>query len=104
MQLRKPPASRGSAPHSPGSFTGKPPGRPGWLKDWIASKGKYVLLVCGHKADLNDRGQTTLEGETKGDLLTICCHCWQIVAVERHINWNEYTGTPTATIPDEPLF
>lgn len=102
MKFRRPAENPGSAPHSPGSFVGKP--KASWLKDWIANQGRWVELECGHKADLNDTGQTTLEGEKKGDLLTICVGCWQFVRVKRHMKLNEYLGIPTAVIPDEPQF
>jgi len=104
MQLRRPTTYLGSAPHSPGSSVGKPTGRPEWLKDWIADKGKWVVLQCGNKIDLNERGQILLVGQKKGDLLTICEKCWLFCAVERHISYSEYRGIPTAVIPEEPLF
>jgi hypothetical protein len=105
MQLRRPTTSNpGSAPHSPGSFVNKPTGRPDWFKEWIDDKGEWVLLTCGDKADLKDRGQLILQGEKKGDLLVICEKCWQIPAIERHLSYSEYRGIPTAVIPDEPLF
>lgn len=104
MQLRRPKASPGSGPHSQGSNVGKPTGSPQWFKEWLEDKGQWVLLTCGDKADLKDRGLTRLEGQKKGDLLVICQKCWQIPAVERHLSYAEYRGIPTAVTPDEPLF
>jgi len=104
MQLRRPTPNQGSAPHSPGSFVGKPTGKPDWYKEWIADKGRWVLLKCGHKADLNERGQIYLTGDKPGDILVICEKCWQIPAVERHLSYAEYRGIPTAVIPQDPLF
>lgn len=102
MQLRKPVQNQGSAPHSSGSLLGKSHGS--WFTEWLENKGKYVLLACGHKADLNDKGQTNLIGAKRGDMLTICVKCWQFSRVTKHITFNEYRDIPTAVIPDEPLF
>lgn len=104
MQFRRPKDNPGSAPHSPGSFAGKPVGFPDWFKEWLDSKGRWVLLKCGHKADLNERGQLYLQGAKRGDILVICEKCWQIPAIERHLSYAEYRGIPTAVIPEEPLF
>jgi len=110
MQLRRPsntPKSGDSSGYSAGPLPAntnwdKP--KPGWLKDWIADKGRWALLKCGHKCDLNERGQILLEGEKKGDLLVICEKCWQIPKVARHLTYHEYRGIPAAVTPEEPLF
>jgi hypothetical protein len=34
----------------------RPQGRPEWLKDWIANQGRWVLLGCGCREDINCRG------------------------------------------------
>lgn len=102
MQLRRPSQNPGNAPHSRDSAAFRP--KPSWLREWIADKGRWVELTCGHKADLNERGQLYLEGEKKGDLLVICEQCWQIPAVKRHLTYAEYRGIPTAITPAEPLF
>ncbi len=104
MQLRRP-ATPGNAPHSRGSAHGnRPVGFPDWFKEWLEDKGRWVLLKCGHKADLNERGQLYLQGAKRGDILVICEKCWQIPAIERHLTYAEYRGIPTAVIPEEPLF
>lgn len=75
--------------------------------DWIANKGKYVLLACGHKVDLKWRGQVTLEGledTNKNDVLTNCEPCGKFVAIVRGLSYSEFRGVPTAVIPGEPLF
>src|SRR5688572_19426760 len=72
-----------------------------WFKEWIEDQGQWALLKCGHKCDLKERGQMTLRGVKRGDLLVICEKCWQIPAVERYLSYAEYRGIPTAVIPDE---
>lgn len=107
MQLRRPKTRNpGSPSDSQGSFVGRPMKRPHWLMDWIANKGKYVQLACGHKVDLKWHGQTTLEGlgDKANEVLTNCDRCGTFSAIERGLSWNEFKGIPTAVMPEEPLF
>jgi hypothetical protein len=103
MQFRRP-TIPGSSPPSPGFSVDKPTGRPEWFKEWLEDKGKWVELECGHKVDLNERGQLNLVGTKRGDMLTICEQCWQFCAVKRHISHSEYREISAAVIPDEPPF
>lgn len=105
MKFKRPTQDLGSAPHSQGSFVGKPNLRPDWLRDWIANKGKWVQLACGHKVDLKWPGQYILEGlDGVKEVVTNCEPCGQFSAIERGLSYREYRGIPTAVTPDEPMF
>lgn len=84
-----------------------PPGvgrstRPQWLIEWLKDQGRYVLLKCGHKEDLNMRGTAVIVGN---DDAVACDQCRQWVQVEKSIGLLEYMGI---VIPpkqnDTPMF
>lgn len=79
--------------------------RPDWLKDWIANKGQYVKLTCGHRVDLNER--TVLIDITKVDgAKKVWCYMHEdVYDIEKSIGVFEmHYGFPPPPIPDEPMF
>lgn len=93
------PTAAPRAPGARGAFAS--PGRPQWLIDWIADKGKFVKLACGHNEDLNDRCLIVV-GK---DHAVLCERCNTWTTVEKSINLYEYhTGKEPPVQPDEPPF
>lgn len=79
-------------------------GRPQWLKDWIADKGRYVLLKCGHKDDLNDQSMIIIRAFGKRQVTVFCERCNDFVHIDKTVGFREYANIHAAAIPDEPLF
>jgi hypothetical protein len=78
--------------------------RPDWVKEWIANKGQYVTLECGHREDLKNR---TLMIKVFGgnDKAVWCYDCEDMSTVVKAIGLYEYHfGYPAPAIPDNPLF
>lgn len=73
---------------------------PEWLTEWIANKGRYALLSCGHKEDIN-HNTILVVGR---DHSILCAQCDEWSTVEKRLTFNEYVDLPPHVIPDEPLF
>lgn len=82
------------------------PIRPQWLKDWIADKGQWVLLSCGHKDNMNDRATIVIRifGTRNVEVFCERGKCYRFVSIVRLMKFKEYADIPNTAIPDEPLF
>lgn len=79
------------------------PGRPAWLKEWIANQRRYVLMICGHKDDLNDRSLLIIKTFGQKHVEVYCETCNAFRAVKKTIGFREYSNI-TYRLPEEPLF
>lgn len=102
--------ARFERPAATSPAAGRSRGRPDWLAEWLANKGHYVKLSCGHLEDLNYGALLIIArfGIQKGRCV-MCERCNIWVDVEKPITMQEYFAhrygiTPSSTIPDEPLF
>lgn len=101
---------RTERPAAASPATGRSRGRPDWLTEWLANRGQYVKLSCGHLEDLNYGAILLLArfGADKGRCV-MCERCNIWVDVEKSVKLEEYFAhrygiTPSSQIPDEPLF
>src|SRR5882672_6671756 len=95
MKLHKPgtPGSKavgGGNPFAPSKMTA--PGRPAWLKEWIANQHRYVLLRCGHKDDLTERGMLIIRAFGQKDTSVYCERCNAFKGVVRTMKFREYAN------------
>lgn len=106
MKLHRPNATPGSSagggnPFGPSKMTA--PGRPAWLKEWIANQHQYALLKCGCKTDLTERGMLIIRQFGQKQVDVYCERCNAFKGVVRTMKFREYANI-TYRLPDEPLF
>lgn len=99
-------ARTGTAPDvrgGAGVHSGK--AKPDWLKEWIANKGKYVRLACGHRVDLNDRTVLTEVVKQDGAKRVWCYMHEEVYDIEKSIGLFEWHyGFPPPVQPEFPEF
>ena len=76
-------------------------GKPEWLREWLANQGRYVMLTCGHKEDLNDSALLIIYvfGKHGKGTDILCEQCNKFVGVKA--KWKQ---PPKQVIPNEPMF
>lgn len=81
---------------------------PEWLRDYIADQGQFVLLECGHRENIGDRGVLLIVGMQRygkrNNTQVLCERCNQFVGIERHMKFQEYANIPVKKDSDIPLF
>lgn len=82
---------RPSIPHSPQGSGGGSHVRADWIRDWLANKGRYVALSCGHQTDLNHNCTTII---VRDDYQVICTECDDWAKVVKQLTLGEYVGLP----------
>ena len=82
------------------------PLRPAWLREWLADKGEYVELACGHKENINDRSTLSILQKAFGEkqLHVFCERCDDFRHVAKSLGIREYLGIQTPENSDVPLF
>ena len=74
-----------------------------WFREWLANKGRYVLLTCGHKEDINFRGILIIMAVFK-EIDVFCDRCNKWATIKSKISFMEYAEVPPLKESDEPLF
>lgn len=78
--------------------------KPQWLREWIANQSHFVLLMCGHKTDLNEKYAIVLQVFGKRHVKVFCEKCETFSVIKKKLTLFEYHGIKPYITPEEPLF
>jgi hypothetical protein len=76
--------------------------KPQWLREYIEDQGKFALLSCGHKLNVNERAVSIIIRRLGA--YVVCERCGEPMAVVRYMKFREYAELPAIVESDIPLF